>query len=158
MLSTFDKKEVSKLYLSAAPNLSGGADSLLLSYIFTRQACLINPDDPKNIEKFANIFLAQKDYLNAYKSSEKWFSLPNNVSDLDSRANMFFIKGLSAQHLRKFDIASENLRKAMNTFIQTSNSERFEEAKRNLEIELPRIKEIPHVIYKILVLSDNLLE
>jgi len=156
MLSSFPKNEIVKLYLQSASTLTGGNDSLILSFIFTRQAYLTNPNDSKVLEKFTEILFGLGDYHNAFKCSEKWFSLTPQESDL-VRGNMFFIKGVSAQFLKKFDVASENLRKAMNTFMQSSNQEKFEEAKRIYEIELPKAKENPYVnLYHFKAKSNDL--
>lgn len=126
MHSFFSKQELAKVILRQASNERGGDDSVVLSYIYSRQAHLFNPENPDVLAKLALSLFDLKEYSQSLEYAEKWFSLVENP-DMNTRANMFFIKGLSSFHMKKFDDVAENLMRARYYFNQPKQNEGFEQ-------------------------------
>lgn len=141
MLTSLTKKDSINRLLEQASNPPQGNDPATISYLFTKQAFLINPDDPELARRLANCLFKLKFYDRALKSVEKWFTLNQKDNDANVRAKMFYMKGTCLFHLRNYDMASEDLKKAINGFAQTKDNEMVTEAKRILEDELPKARE-----------------
>ena len=145
MLSSTSKKETIKVLANMVTQSSEAANSQLLSYLYARQLYLINPEDSVGLEKMATALFNIKDYSNALVCVDKWFASAFLNSEQNERANMFYIKALSLFHLKKYENATENLRKSLTCFIQLRDETRAAELRRLLEEELPRARETPQV-------------
>ncbi len=148
MMTSLGKKDSVPALINSVTDLQKKDGSLLLQYAYAKQAHLLNPDSPSALEKFANILFELKDYNHALKCAEKWFSdNSKDSSNSNTRANMFYIRGVSSFYLKKYDNVVSNLQKAMNGFMHNREKDKEAEAKRILDEELPKAKETPNVIY-----------
>ena len=147
MLTSQVKKECVPALLGAATELQKKEGSILLQYAYAKQAYLINSDSPSVLEKFANILFELKDYHQALKCADRWFAEnKESSSSSPTRANMFYIRGISSFYLKKYDNVVNNLQKAINGLMHSREKEKEAEAKRILEEELPKARETPNVI------------
>jgi len=146
MLTSLNKKECIPTLMNAITDLRKEEGTILLQYAYAKQAYLINPDAPAALEKFANILFELKDYNSALKCADKWFAdNKDSSSSSNTRANMFYIRGISSFYLKKYDNVVNNLQKAINGFMHSRENPKEAEAKRILEEELPKAKESPNV-------------
>lgn len=141
MLTSLSKRESVNRLLESASNVPRGNEATLISYLLTKQASFVNPEDPEIILKLATYLFKLKFYAQALQTADKWFASNQKDNDPNNRATMFYIKGTCLFHLRKYDVASEYLKKAINAFIQAKDNEMAIEAKRILEEELPKAKD-----------------
>jgi len=145
MLTSLNKKECIPTLMNAITDLRKEEGTILLQYAYAKQAYLINPDAPAALEKFANILFELKDYNSALKCADKWFAdNKDSSSSSNTRANMFYIRGISSFYLKKYDNVVNNLQKAINGLMHSRENAKEAEAKRILEEELPKAKESPN--------------
>jgi len=145
MLTSMVKKECIPNLVNAVTDLQKKEGTILLQYAYAKQAYLINPNASAALEKFANILFELKDYNYALKCVDKWFAEnKDSSSSSTTRANMFYIRGISSFYLKKYDNVVNNLQKAINGFMHSRENAKEAEAKRILEEELPKAKESPN--------------
>lgn len=148
MQGAISKSHIISRLLSLGSTPNDEKERILLSYVCARQAYQINSQEPSPtvIQKLAMNYFSLKNYHSALRLAEHWFSVGQKEPDSNARALMFFIKGVSLFHLKKYDQVAETLRRAISGFVSSKDNDKLMEARRILEEELPRARENPQVI------------
>lgn len=133
MLTSLGKKEVLPYLIDLASPKSDDINSLVLSYLYAKQAYRLSPTTLPILEKFATNLYNLNDYVNALECAEKWFELAGKESSPKSLANMFYLRGMSLFYLGKYENAAESLRKATSELTPSKDNEKLARAKEVLE-------------------------
>lgn len=133
MLTSLGKTEVLSYLSKLASPKSDDIESLVLSYLYAKNAYRINPNDLSVLRKLASNLYNLKDYVNALECAEKWFDLASRENNQKASADMLFIKGMSLFYLGKYENVDEILRKAIDRFAQPKDNEKIAQAREVVE-------------------------